>query len=128
MARQHRWLRHRRGRRHPPRRPVALRPPALRDRRGRRTRPVAAPPARQPVAPHQSPMAAASGIPGIDTTPKPADGLASSLTAMGPEARTMIGSRPTAVRVDPDTISTAPAASVPVAITRLPDVVGANAL
>ena len=29
-------------------------------------------------------------MPGIDTTPKPAEGLASSLTAIGPEARTTI--------------------------------------
>ncbi len=37
-------------------------------------------------------MGAASGIPGIVTTPTPPEGPASSLIAMGPLARTMIGS------------------------------------
>ena len=39
-------------------------------------------------------MAAASGIPGIVTTPKPPDGPASSLTAIGPLACTRIGIEP----------------------------------
>ena len=63
-------------------------------RRGprRRTRPVAALSAPQPVGRSaQAPMAAASGMPGMETTPKPAEGLRSSLTAIGPEACTRIG-------------------------------------
>ena len=85
---------------------------------GRRPRPVAALPAPQPRSrrPLRAPMAAASGMPGIVTTPTPPDGPASSLTAIGPEARTMIGIEPgrgeRRIRTRRPTL---PAASVPVA-------------
>ena len=48
-------------------------------------------------------MAAASGIPGIVTTPTPPEGPTSSLTAIGPLARTTIGSSPAAASGEPDT-------------------------
>ena len=129
VARQHRRLRHRRRRCHPHRRPAALRAAAARRAPGRRARPLAALSAPQPLGPRtQAPMAAANGMPGMETTPKPAEGPASSLTAIGPEACTKMGSSPTAASGDPDTISTLPAATVPVATTWSPDVVGANAL
>ena len=72
-------------------------------------------------------MAAASGMPGMDTTPKPAEGPTSSLTAIGPEARTKIGIEPGGRQRGSGHDSTLPAASVPVATTWSPDVVGANA-
>ena len=72
-------------------------------------------------------MAAASGMPGMETTPTPADGPRSSLTAIGPEECTRMGFSPAAANGDPDTISTLPAASVPVANTWTPDDVEAKA-
>ena len=72
-------------------------------------------------------MAGASGMPGIDTTPTPEEGPASSLTAIGPEAWTRIGSSPAALRGAPETTTEVPAARVPVATTRFPDAVVATA-
>ena len=71
--------------------PAALRPAAAGRRPGRRPRPVAALPAPQPVGSAQAPMAAASGMPGMETTPTPRGGPTSSLTAIGPEAARQSG-------------------------------------
>ena len=56
----------------------------------------------------QRPMAAAKGRPGIVITPTMPLGVTSSLTAIGPPARTTIGSSPTLVSAEPDTTSTGP--------------------
>jgi hypothetical protein len=79
-------------------------------------------------APAQRLIAAASGIPGIVTTPTPPEGLASSLIAMGPPARTMMGSNAAEVRTELDTTAAALAARVPVAIGSSPVGVTANAV
>jgi hypothetical protein len=66
-------------------------------------------------------MAAASGIPGIVTTPIPPEGPASSLTAMGPLERTTIGSKPTFWSGAPETDPVVPPGTVAVLMARSPD-------
>ena len=64
----------------------------------------------------------------METMPTPALGPTSSLTAIGPDARTTIGFRPAAVIGGPDTNTAVPGATVPVATTLLPVAVVAAAL
>ena len=53
-------------------------------------------------------MAAASGMPGMETTPTAGDGPGSSLTAIGPEHVHQIGSSPAAASGDPDDLDGGP--------------------
>ena len=91
LARQRRRLRGRGRRRGPRGRPGALRPPVPHRRARRWTHTVAALPAPPALRSDQRPaMGATSGMPGMVTTPMPPDGPTSSLTAIGPLARTKI--------------------------------------
>ena len=61
------------------------------------------------------------------TTPMPAVGPMSSLTPIGPLARTRMGSNPAVDSAEPSTMPVVPAPSTPVASTLVPDGVRAKA-
>ena len=73
-------------------------------------------------------MGAASGRPGIVTTPMPPEGPTSSLTASGPPAAATMGSRPAASSAAPATSAVLPGGSVPTASDRSPEDVRAYAV